>query len=85
MGPCEEPTVVAACDLPGSMVQQLLEALRCAGAACHLVLLAKDCSVDAWYGRPHTAAIAAARIWGARVAGHADRVEYTKHRWAVPG
>eukprot|EP00974_Lingulodinium_polyedra_P104509 10116881-Lingulodinium_polyedra.AAC.1 len=30
-GPCEEPTVVAAFDLPGSMVQQLLEAFRCAG------------------------------------------------------
>eukprot|EP00974_Lingulodinium_polyedra_P070083 6782179-Lingulodinium_polyedra.AAC.1 len=30
-GPCEEPAVVAAWDLPGNMVQQLLEALRCAG------------------------------------------------------
>eukprot|EP00974_Lingulodinium_polyedra_P028944 2789288-Lingulodinium_polyedra.AAC.1 len=59
--------MVAAFDLPGSAVQRLLEALRAAGVRCSLVLFGKDTHPDAWYGRSHTAALAAARLWGARV------------------
>eukprot|EP00974_Lingulodinium_polyedra_P084698 8199600-Lingulodinium_polyedra.AAC.2 len=71
----EEPTVVAAFDLPGTAVQQLIEALRAAGAHCMLILFAKDQSPDSWHGRPRTAALAAARLWGARVTAVANWVQ----------
>eukprot|EP00974_Lingulodinium_polyedra_P009648 925409-Lingulodinium_polyedra.AAC.1 len=47
--------------------------------------MAKDQSLEAGFGRPHTAAIAAARTWGARVVGEAHRVQYCGAWAAAPG
>eukprot|EP00974_Lingulodinium_polyedra_P108334 10487966-Lingulodinium_polyedra.AAC.1 len=46
-GTPDEPTMVAAFDLPGSAAQRLFEALRTAGVRCALVLFGKDAAPDA--------------------------------------
>eukprot|EP00974_Lingulodinium_polyedra_P089374 8666109-Lingulodinium_polyedra.AAC.1 len=71
------------------MVQRLLDQLEATRTSCHLLVVGLDDSSDAWTGRAHTAAISAARLWGARAVRQCRRVEYVfpweAHADARPG
>eukprot|EP00974_Lingulodinium_polyedra_P058118 5597347-Lingulodinium_polyedra.AAC.1 len=61
------PPAVMAVDMGGQATQRLIQALQNAGIDCSLTLLALTRHYEAWYGRPHTAAMAAGQRWGSRV------------------
>eukprot|EP00974_Lingulodinium_polyedra_P008317 793803-Lingulodinium_polyedra.AAC.1 len=62
----DEPSVVLAINISGSVVQRFLEHLQTCRASCHLVVVGEDDSPEAWCGRSHAAVISATRLWGQR-------------------